>query len=221
MSLTLCISAATRVCSVALAQFGHCIALRESNEGQQHASLMTTYIADVLQEANCQLRDIDAVAIDSGPGSYTGLRIAAATAKGICYSTNKKLIIIDTLQALAQGSLPFIAPNDLIIPMIDARRMEVYMAIFDAQLKKIEATSAYIVTSESFLVHRKNYKLWIVGDAVPKVQNILQHPNIHYLPQVTCTAANFAPLVSIDSLPQQTASVAYFQPDYLKGYNIN
>ena len=134
MALILNIETSTSVCSVALCEDGEIISQRENNEGKSHASLLTVFIDEILKEASVNIKKIDAIAVSKGPGSYTGLRIGVSVAKGLCYGVDLKLISINTLQSMAFGAiLKFLEleENMLLCPMIDARRMEVYSALFN------------------------------------------------------------------------------------------
>ena len=146
--MILCLETSTSVCSVALNESCCTLALRESEKQNAHSEKITTFIKEVMDTASIDYPQLDAVAVSKGPGSYTGLRIGVSTAKGICYAADVPLMAIDTLEAMAYGMKEKlgsqIGKNDLLIPMIDARRMEVYAAIFDANLNKIEDTAALI-----------------------------------------------------------------------------
>ena len=148
MALILNLETATTVCSVSLGKDGKLLALKEQNGDYSHAENLTLFIEDVLKQANVKFSELDAIAVSKGPGSYTGLRIGVSTAKGLCYSLNIPLIAIDTLKSLAVGiknSDLKIRNSDLLCPMLDARRMEVYCALFDNSLNYVRETSAEII----------------------------------------------------------------------------
>ena len=146
MSLILNIETATSACSVALAKDGKVIAAKETNDGQVHAEKITVFIKEILEQASVSFNKLDAIAVGSGPGSYTGLRIGTATAKGLCYTLDKPLIAVPTLKAMAQGAAEKLKRGDVLYcPMIDARRLEVYTALFDSTGKEILPVQAKIL----------------------------------------------------------------------------
>ena len=152
MATILNIETATTVCSVSLAKDGELLALKEINGDYSHAENLTLFIEDVCKQTNLKLSDVDAIAVSKGPGSYTGLRIGVSTAKGLCYSLEKPLISINTLQHVALSVLTsnIQHPTSLLCAMLDARRMEVYCAIYDLQLNCIKETAAEIIDEYSF-----------------------------------------------------------------------
>ena len=163
MALILCIEAGTDVGSVALAKNGELLSLLENLEGRQHAQNLAVYVQEVLQEHDLDAGDLDAVAVGKGPGSYTGLRIAVSPAKGICYGAGIPLIAVNSLEALVHVALEdfdagILGVDDMrnmkLLPMIDARRMEVYCQLFDAAAKPLSEVTAHIVTPDSFLEQR-------------------------------------------------------------------
>jgi len=146
------IETATTVCSVALAKDGHVLGFKQIDERNIHAEIITLFIDELITGAGIPYNDIDAVAVSSGPGSYTGLRIGVSTAKGLCFALEKPLIAIETLAAMAQGVIAksSIDKKTLLCPMIDARRMEVYTALFDSDGNRIKNTTAEIIDEQSF-----------------------------------------------------------------------
>ena len=166
---------------------------------------------------------LDAVAVSKGPGSYTGLRIGVSTAKGICYAADLPLMAIDTLEAMAHGMKAKlgsqITENDLLIPMIDARRMEVYAAVFDANLNKINDTAALVIDESSFEDLRKDHHLWLFGDGAPKLSKLFEiQPNISIVDGFRLSAAYMLPLAEIALRNHDCVDVAYFEPFYLKDF---
>ena len=181
--MILCLETATPVCSVALNDGCCTIALRETEGQTAHSEKITNFIRETMETAKIDYTQLDAVAVSKGPGSYTGLRIGVSTAKGICYAADLPLMAIDTLEAIAYGMKAKlgsqIAENDLLIPMIDARRMEVYAAVFDANLNKINDTEAMVMDENSFADLRQNHRLWLFGDGAPKLNKLFENqPNI-------------------------------------------
>jgi tRNA threonylcarbamoyladenosine biosynthesis protein TsaB len=215
------IESATEVCSVALADQGSLIAIRES-AGRDHASLLAVFIDEVVREAKISLKDIDAVAVSRGPGSYTGLRIGVASAKGICYALNKPLIAIDTLQSMANSFLlenhETISSDYLLVPMIDARRMEVYGAVFDQQLNYVSATVAEILNSQSFLACPELPRV-LFGDGAIKATDVIKGESLVKVVTNFLPSAKGLISLSFNAFAQQKfEDIAYFEPYYLKEF---
>ena len=221
--MILCLETATPVCSVALNDGCCTLALRETEGQNAHSEKITNFIREVMEVAKIDYRQMDAVAVSKGPGSYTGLRIGVSTAKGICYAADLPLMAIDTLEAMAYGMKAKlgsqIAENDLLIPMIDARRMEVYAAIFDANLNKIEETAARIIDENSFEDLRKDHRLWLFGDGAPKLSKLFENQsNINVVEGFRPSAAYMRLLAEKALLNKDFVDVAYFEPFYLKDF---
>jgi len=217
MSLLL-IETATTMCSVALSENGKILAIKEINNGYTHAENVTVFINEVSEKANKKLTEIDAVAISKGPGSYTGLRIGVATAKGLCYALNKPLIAINTLEAMAFGQLQK-EENALYCPMIDARRMEVYCALFDTKNNFITDTSAEIISENSFAEFLERHKIYFFGDGAAKCKATLsQHKNAIFIDDIFPIAQNMICLAQDAFEKKQFENLAYFEPYYLKEF---
>ena len=221
--MILCLETATPVCSVALNSACCTLAMRETEGQNAHSEKITNFIREVMEEAKIDYPQLDAVAVSQGPGSYTGLRIGVSTAKGICYAADLPLMAIDTLEAMAYsmkdklGSQ--IGPDDLLIPMIDARRMEVYASVFDANLNKINDTAALVIDENSFEDLRKDHRLWLFGDGAPKLSKLFENqPNIHIIDGFKPSAAYMKVLAERALQQQQFVDVAYFEPFYLKDF---
>lgn len=217
MAIILNIETATKNCSVALAKNGKTILCKEiADQGYAHAEKLHVFIETLLNETAIRLSEIDAIAVSKGPGSYTGLRIGVSAAKGLCYALNSPLIAIDTLEIVANQ----VTQNDgLIVPMLDARRMEVYSAVFNKQKEKIGATQAEILTMESYAAH--NEKIYFVGDCQEKCQTVLTQPNFEFLPNIVYPSANEMSALSFQKFTQnQWEDVAYFEPFYLKDFML-
>lgn len=218
MALLLCLETATRNCSVALVREGKVIALREkAEEGYTHAEKLHVFIEEVLQEAGILVSELDAIAVSKGPGSYTGLRIGVSAAKGLCYALQIPLICLSTLQILAHATP---VNEGYIIPLIDARRMEVYTAVFDAHGKSLSAVEAMILNEDSF-------EAWqgpctFVGDCLPKAKTVLTQGRFQFLESVTFPSAQtMAVLAETLYQEKQFEDVAYFEPFYLKNFMVN
>ena len=221
MALILCIETATTVCSVALASGGKLLACKEENAGFTHAEHITLFIEDVMKQAGKELNELDAVAVSMGPGSYTGLRIGASTAKGLCYALDKSLIAIPTLKSMAQSirNSKFEIRNSKFCPMIDARRLEVYCAVFDNDLKEIRKTAAEVITENSFSDLLKNHRIIFFGDGAFKCKNMLSHqPNAVFVDNVFPSSKNMMELAAKKFKEKQFENVALFEPFYLKDF---
>ena len=221
--MILCLETATPVCSVALNESCCTIGLRETEGQNAHSEKITNFIREVMETAKIDYRQLDAVAVSKGPGSYTGLRIGVSTAKGICYATDLPLMAIDTLEAMAYGLKAKlggqIAENDLLIPMIDARRMEVYAAVFDANLNKTKDTEAVVMDENSFADLRKDHRLWLFGDGAPKLSKLFENQkNICIIDGFKPSAAYMRPLAEKALKERLFVDVAYFEPFYLKDF---
>ena len=221
MCLILNIETSTEVCSIGLAKEGILLSLQESEEPYQHASQITLLIAKCMEEAGYKLQDLDAVAISTGPGSYTSLRVGTSTAKGICYALDKPLIAINTLQSLAHASLEAgLSVDTLFCPMIDARRMEVYTALFDDQLNEVKPLQALIVEEDSFdRFFEKNIPIVFSGNGAPKCKTVLKHPLASFFPQL-CSAKHLIKSSKESFQSQQFVDVAHYKPNYFKAPNI-
>ena len=224
MALILNLETATTVCSVSLAKDGDLLAYKDLNGNYSHAENLTLFVEDVLKQANINLSEIDAIAVSKGPGSYTGLRIGVSAAKGFCYSLNKPLIAINTLQhlslAVSENLTSHISrPNSIFCPMIDARRMEVYCAIFDADNNEIKATSAEIIDETSFSDSLEKNQMIFFGDGSAKCKDVLsQNKNAIFIDGIVPSAKNMISLSEKAFINKQFEDVAYFEPFYLKDF---
>lgn len=221
MSLILNIETATTVCSVAIGKNGKLLSFKEVNNGYTHAENLTVFIQDLLKENNLSLKEFDAIAISKGPGSYTGLRIGVSAAKGICYSLNKPLIAVDTLQALIYSSqLPTseLQPPTLYCPMLDARRMEVYCALYDETGKEIMPSTAKVIDENSFHEELNKERIVFFGDGALKCKNIFKHTNAVFIDNIFPSAKNMCMLSHKTLEQKQFENVAYFEPSYLKEF---
>jgi tRNA threonylcarbamoyladenosine biosynthesis protein TsaB len=215
MGFILNIETATKNCSVSLSKNGDTVSLKEyAGQGYTHAEKLHVFIDEVFKEAGLAYSDLSAVAVSKGPGSYTGLRIGVSAAKGLCYALNIPLIAIDTLELLARK----ISVNDgVIIPMIDARRMEVYNAIYTSDYKQLRATQAEVITENSFT--ETTGKIHLVGDGASKCKELLFDSRFVYHDDVIYpSAAQMAELSYLKNKISDTVDVAYFEPYYLKDF---
>jgi tRNA threonylcarbamoyladenosine biosynthesis protein TsaB len=217
VSYILNLETATKNCSVAIAKDGKTILCKEMAEaGYSHAEKLHVFIEECLQELQLIPKDLSAVAVSQGPGSYTGLRIGVSAAKGLCFALNIPLIAIDTLQVLASQ---LTATEGVIIPMIDARRMEVYSAIFNSNLEKIRDVQAEIITENSF--EESNETIHFVGDCSEKAKTVLIKANFIFHDEIVYPSAKEMCVLSFDKFKKNDfVDVAYFEPYYLKDFMI-
>lgn len=221
MDIILNIETSTNICSVGLSRNGECIKLIETSEEKAHASNITLLIEKIFAETGYSIRQLSAVAVSSGPGSYTGLRIGASVAKGIAYSIDLPLIAVDTLKSLACGAVA-LAPNPdaFYCPMIDARRWEAYLAIYDFHLNPILTTQAHILTENSLDTYlTANTEVYCMGNGSEKFKEKMAAKNWQFL-SINCSA-NYIGILSYESYQKsEFVSVAYFEPFYLKEANV-
>lgn len=220
MSCILSIETSTDVCSVAVSEDGACIYHEEDFSGPNHAERLGTYIDEALSFADSHAIPLDAVAVSCGPGSYTGLRIGVSMAKGICYAINLPLIAIPTLELLCVPVLLGHEMEDdaLICPMLDARRMEVYAAIYNRALKPVRDIQADIVNADTYREWLDSHPVYFFGNGAAKCMEAIQHPNAHFIEGIKPMAKNMFPLAEKRIALQQYEDVAYFTPFYLKDF---
>ena len=217
--MILCLETATPSCSVALVHNGEVLACEEDPKGQNHSEKITLFIDAVMKKAGISYNQLEAVAVSMGPGSYTGLRIGVSTAKGICYAVSKPLIAVETLHAMAYGMVDTFPETYLRIPMIDARRMEVYAAIFDENLNKIKDTEAVIVDENSFSDLKKDHQLYLFGDGADKFAELFEKDEkITVVKDFHCSAKYMNIIAQQKLNNKDFVDVAYFEPFYLKDF---
>ena len=219
MATILCIETATKNCSVALCVNGKVVALQQDNpnnepgKGFSHAEKLQGYITQVLDQGNVSKNDLNAIAVSKGPGSYTGLRIGVSTAKGLCYALDIPLIAISTLSSLARQ-----ITGSLVVPMLDARRMEVYSAVFSSEMEQIREIQAQIITQDSFKTYLDMGQVTFIGDGVEKFEAVCTHPNAVFIKNALPSASQMAVVATLKLSTNQTQDVAYFEPYYLKDF---
>ncbi|MFK8265396.1 tRNA (adenosine(37)-N6)-threonylcarbamoyltransferase complex dimerization subunit type 1 TsaB [Capnocytophaga cynodegmi] len=213
MTKILCIETSGLNCSVAISKDSTLLAERTENKGKfTHAESLHVFINEVVSLADISLGEIDAIAVSGGPGSYTGLRIGVSTAKGLCFALNKPLIAISTLQILASQT----TDNEIIIPMIDARRMEVYSAVFDRNFNEIEKTEAKILDKNSYAEWLSKGKVIFLGDGVDKFSEICDNPNAVFVKNAYPQARDMI-IHALEKFKNKAfEDIAYFEPNYLK-----
>lgn len=220
MSCILNIETSTTVCSVAVSQDGQTIFNEEDLKGPSHAVSLGVFVDEALSFIDSHASPLDAVAVSCGPGSYTGLRIGVSMAKGICYGRNLPLIGIPTLEVL---SVPVLLYHDLpedalLCPMIDARRMEVYAAVYDRALKVKRAIAADIVDENSYLDYLNEHPVYFYGNGAAKCREKITHPNAHFIDDIHPLAKMMFSLSEKAVATEDYKDVAYFEPFYLKEF---
>ena len=216
MAYILQIETSTTNCSVAISKNGETIALKEVSNGYSHAENLHVFVKDALAENKLDYSDLDAIAVSKGPGSYTGLRIGVSTAKGLCFSLDIPLIAIETLEVLAHQ---INMDQGFIVPMIDARRMEAYTKVFDANFNEVRAIEAQILDNQSFDVFLKQGKITFVGNKTEKTQEVIQHENAMFINSLP-SAKEMSSLAYDKYKKNDIEDVAYFEPYYLKDFLV-
>lgn len=218
MAYILNIETSTKNCSVCIAKDGEVLSKKELNNGNySHAEVLHPYIVEVLEKASISSAQIDAVAVSKGPGSYTGLRIGVSAAKGLCFAFNKPLISVDTLTSLSHA---ISIENGHIVPMLDARRMEVYAAVFNSNYKQTREIRAEIIEANSFSALLDKNKVYFLGDGAAKCKDIITHENAHFIDDKFPSSIQMA-MLSYNKYKQKNfEDVAYFEPFYLKDFVV-
>ena len=215
--MILCIETATTNCSVALGEKGKLLALKEDySNSYSHAERLHIFIEEILKENGLQAKDLSAIAVSKGPGSYTGLRIGVSAAKGLCFALDLPLISIPTLKSFALQVKQ--EKDGFIIPLLDARRMEVYSAGFTSENRKVFDTRAEILTPDSFSKYLENAAVTFIGNGVEKFRNICTHPNATFIEDKLPSAAEMVILAEEKFQKKKFEDVAYFEPYYLKDF---
>ncbi|MDC7994636.1 tRNA (adenosine(37)-N6)-threonylcarbamoyltransferase complex dimerization subunit type 1 TsaB [Altibacter sp. HG106] len=214
MAILLCIETATTNCSVALAKDGHLLASKEDyGKKFSHAERLHVYMEELLKDTKLSWNDLDGIAISKGPGSYTGLRIGVSAAKGLCFSLSIPLLSVSTLQSLAQQGLH---RDAVVVPMLDARRMEVYAEIFSADGAKLRETKAEVLTEDSYAEYVEQDILFI-GTGAAKFQELSRHKKATFL-EALPSAKDMVALATQKFQSETFEDVAYFEPYYLKDF---
>lgn len=221
MSCILHIETSTNVCSVAVSQDGGLIFQKEDTEGPNHSVSCPVFVEEALSFIESHAIPLDAVAVSEGPGSYTGLRIGVSTAKGVAYGREVPLLGIPTLKTLCVPVLLYHdeLPDDaLLVPMIDARRMEVYAAVYDRALREVRPIQADVVDSQTYAEYLERGCVCFFGDGAAKCQEVIKHPNAMFLPGILPLAKNMPPLAEQAMARGEIKDTAYFEPFYLKEF---
>lgn len=217
MAVILQIETATRSCSIALADQGKVLAFKEQDEANIHASYLTLFIEEVMKMAGKSYADLDAVAVSMGPGSYTGLRIGVSTAKGLCYALDKPLIAVSTLEAMASAKQAAASDHTLLCPMIDARRMEVYMALFDRELNLKAPVHAQILDEHTFDPYLDQFQVHVFGDGAEKCKSLYPYPSFIFSSHIN-SAKDLSSIAFEKFKSGEFVDLAYFEPYYLKDF---
>ena len=225
MERILLIETSTALCSTALAENGVITSYRESSAPKAHASLTAVFIQEMLAERGITLDGCNAICVSKGPGSYTGLRVGVSTAKGLCFGSGKPLLAVgtlDTLVAQADAELLTVNPDltgnlRFVIPMIDARRMEVYSAVFSPDGTQITETTPVIVDENSFAEYLEQGPVLFIGDGACKCADVIKHPNAHFCQCHPKASSMLSPAIAAYK-EKRFEDVAYFEPFYLKEF---
>ncbi len=230
MERIILIETSTALCSTAMVEDGKIVCYRESSENRAHASLTAVFVDEMLKERGCSLNECSAVCISEGPGSYTGLRVGVSTAKGLCFGAGIPLLSVGTLEILVNQALQKHTPDGFqrerdddklackyIVPMIDARRMEVYTAIFEGNGTRVTDTDAKIIDSDSFSDILAEGPVLFIGDGAAKCTDTLTHPNAHFIQTCPKASAMLEP-AERELSERHFRDVAYFEPFYLKEF---
>jgi len=214
------IETSTKVCGVSLSKNGRLIDHNESNEGNSHAANLAPFIDELIKRNKLGYKDLSAIAISKGPGSYTGLRIGTSTAKGLCYSLDIPLIAINTLHSMAAHAKNLYAADfkGIFRPMIDARRMEVYSQAFSNQLDVISDVEAIVIDENSFKEEKEKQEVLFFGDGAEKCMETIKHKNAIYFDQAEASSLGMVKLSYEAFNNKQFEDVAYFEPFYLKEF---
>lgn len=216
MGLILNIETATTNCSVSLSQDGEILVFREdNNKNYSHAEKLHVFIDELFRESKLLPSNLDAIAVSKGPGSYTGLRIGVSTAKGLCVALDKPLISVSTLEILGRNVN---IDEGLIVPMLDARRMEAYTAIFDFNFNEVRDIKAEIINELSFAKELDNNKVYFIGSAVDKIEPLIKHENAFFLGNYFPSSKTMGEISNIKFKKSDFEDVAYFEPYYLKDF---
>ena len=214
------IETSTDVCSVSVSQDGACIFSQEDHDGPNHAVKLGTFVDEALSFADSHAIPLDAVAVSCGPGSYTGLRIGASMAKGICFGQDLKLIAVPTLELMAVPVLlrEEVEEGALLCPMIDARRMEVYSAVYDRALHEVRGIQADVVDAETYREYLDRGPVYFFGNGAEKCMEVINHPNARLIKGVEPLAKWMFPIAERRIAQEKYEDVAYFVPFYLKDF---
>lgn len=219
MALILSIETATKVCSVALHQKGILLGMSETHLENVHSQMIMGLISSLLDQLGVEVEKLDAIAVSSGPGSYTGLRIGVSVAKGLAFALDIPMVGISSLEALASQAIPFCEKSDHIIPMIDARRMEVYAIVTDGDGCIVEKASPVVLESSPFECYLETGLVYFLGDGAEKAKEVCIHQNARFLSNLNSSKA-LGELAYKKFVGSEFEDLAYFEPNYLKEFRV-
>lgn len=221
-SKILCLETSTEVCSVVLVSNGGVVDVLEDASGMNHSKMLTQFITDILQRNNIKTSELDAIAVTEGPGSYTGLRIGVSAAKGLCYGAGVPMIAVSPLEAMANAVIVSseieLLDSDILLPMIDARRMEVYTEKIDAFGNILNDVEAVVVAENSFDDLLLEHRILYFGNGAAKCCEVLTHSNAVFIDGITTSAVNMVKIATEKLEQKNFVDVAYFEPFYLKNF---
>ncbi|HYG20692.1 MAG TPA: tRNA (adenosine(37)-N6)-threonylcarbamoyltransferase complex dimerization subunit type 1 TsaB [Ohtaekwangia sp.] len=220
MAIILSLETSASICAVALHDKGVLLASAELHIEQSHASKLASLIRDVTAVAAVDMKNLQALAVSSGPGSYTGLRIGTATAKGLCYALNIPLIAVNTLEVMARQMVGVNVYQALLCPMIDARRMEVYCMVVDAALQPVQPVEAKIVDEHSFLDLLDNHQVLFFGSGAEKCRSVITHDNARFINNIHPSVITLGVMASEKLEKNEIAELIAFEPYYLKEFTV-
>lgn len=218
MCTLLTIETSTSVCSCALSRNSEILINKENHEGQSHASLLGLFVHEIMEYVRAEEMQLDAIAVSSGPGSYTGLRIGVSEAKGLCYGLGLPLIAIPTSRLMASMLLDRVGEGELLCPMIDARRMEVYATFYDRSLNVVRETAADIVDENSYIDLLEKHQIAFFGNGAAKCRPVITHPSARFIDDIHPLASAMVPLAEEAFRGRHFVDAAYFEPFYLKEF---
>lgn len=220
-TLIISIETATRVCSVALHENGLLLGLSEMFTEKSHSRNLTVMIRDLMKRCGREINELDAVAVSKGPGSYTGLRIGSSAAKGLCFGCDTPLIAVDTLRAMAKG-LNYLNTDKTcyIVPLLDARRMEVYTAVYDQNLQEVEPVRPEIIDENAYSDLLAKHQVIFGGNAAEKTRSVIKHANACFAVYFYTSAKFIGELAYEQWLQNMITEPAYFEPTYLKAFQV-
>lgn len=219
MALILSLETATSVCSVALHDKGSLVALLELHQENVHSQKLMLLVEDIFQKTGLKSSDLAAVSVSSGPGSYTGLRIGVSIAKGLAFAHDIPLIGVETLEALAFQAKHNLVKGEHVVPMMDARRMEVYMAVYNSDFIQEEPIQPKIIETNPFLEYLNRGRVFFLGDGLTKLKEVLNHPNAVFLKNLN-SATSVGELAYLNFENKEFVDLAYFEPNYLKDFRV-
>lgn len=218
MSVLLSIETATSVCATALYVNGKLIDSKTINSDKSHSTMLLQFIEELLETNSITKKDLSAIAISEGPGSYTGLRIGLSTTKGLCYALDIPLIAVNTLDAMALQVSKTMHANQLACPMIDARRMEVYTALYNGKNERVEALNNVIIDENTFKDQLDSHPIIIFGNGAEKCKGVITHTNVSFLENIEPSAIEVGEIGYAKFLKNEFENVAYFEPNYFKEF---